>query len=69
MFMFILIMLRYVSIYCFKVHTILLKVYIIILFILNAAWMDNAIGGNYIALVGNAILLYCFIALNNKILL
>lgn len=68
MFMFILIILRQVSIYFFKAHTILLKVYIIILFILTAAWMDNAIGGNYIALVNNAILLYCFIALNNKIL-
>ena len=68
MFKFILIILRQVSIYFFKAHTILLKVHIIILFILTAAWMDNAIGGNYIALVNNAMLLYCFIALNNKIL-
>ena len=66
--MFILIILRQVSIYFFKAHTILLKVYIVILFILTVTLMDNAIGGNYIALVNNAILLYCFIALNNKIL-
>ena len=68
MFMFILIILRQVSIYFFKAHTILLKVYIVILFILTVTLMDSAIGGNYIALVNNAILLYCFIALNNKIL-
>lgn len=61
----ILIISRRIRMLSYKASSILLKVYIIILLILIAVLTDNSIGGNYIALVNDAVLLYYFICLRN----